>query len=84
MKFLVEQAIQDKKSTIIKAMGEAESVKKFGEANKLGSSFLELRKIETAKFISNLLRDSNNKIVLNADALYMNLPLAKPVGGKSV
>jgi prohibitin 2 len=74
MKFLVEQALEDKKSTIIKAQGEAEAVKKFGEANKLNSAFLELRKIETAKHISNLLRDSSNKIILDANTLYMNLP----------
>jgi len=75
MKFLVEQALQEKKGTIIKAMGEAESVQKFGEANKVGSSFLELRRIETAKHISSVLKDSNNKVLLNADSLYMNLPI---------
>lgn len=75
MKFLVEQAIQEKKGTIIKAMGESESVQKFGEANKVGSSFLELRRIETAKYISSILKDSNNKVLLNADSLYMNLPI---------
>ena len=75
MKFLVDKALQEKKSTIIKAMGESESVKKFGEANKVGSSFLELRRIETAKFISSVLKDSNNKVLLNADSLYMNLPI---------
>jgi len=74
MKFLVEQALEDKKSTIIKAQGEAEAVRKFGEANKLNSAFLELRKIETAKHISNLLKDSSNKIILDANTLYMNLP----------
>lgn len=74
MKFLVEQALEDKKSTIIKAQGEAEAVRKFGEANKLNSAFLELRKIETAKFISNLLRDSTNKVILDSNSLYMNLP----------
>ena len=75
MKFLVDKALQEKKSTIIKAMGESESVKKFGEANKVGSSFLELRRIETAKYISSVLKDSNNKVLLNADSLYMNLPI---------
>ena len=74
MKFIVEQALEDKKSTIIRAMGEAESVKKFGEANKLGSSFLELRKIETARNISALLKDSRNRVILDTNSLYMNLP----------
>jgi prohibitin 2 len=76
MKFLVEQALEDKKSTIIRAMGEAESVRKFGEANKLGSAFLELRKIETARSISNSLKDTNNKVILDSNSLYMNLPAA--------
>lgn len=81
MKFLVEQALEDKKSTIIRAKGEAESVKKFGEANKLGSAFLELRKIETAKYIANSLANSNNKVILDANSLYMNLPpVDKKVG----
>jgi prohibitin 2 len=74
MKFLVEQALEDKKSTIIKAKGEAESVKKFGDANKLGSAFLELRKIETARYIAHTLKDSNNKLILDSSSLYMNLP----------
>lgn len=74
MKFLVEQALEDKKSTIIKARGEAESVKKFGEANKIGSAFLELRKIETARYIAHTLKEGNNKVILDSSSLYMNLP----------
>lgn len=77
MKFLVEQALEDKKSTIIKAMGEAESVRKFGEANKVSSAFLELRKIETARAISHILKESNNRIILDTNSLYMNLPIVK-------
>jgi prohibitin 2 len=71
---VVDQALEDKKSTIIKAIGESESVKKFGEANKLGSAFLELRKIETARYISSILKDSRNKVMLDSNSLYMNLP----------
>lgn len=82
MKFLVEQALEDKKSTIIKAMGEAESVKKFGEANKLGAYFLELRRIETSKVISSLLKETQNRVVLNADNLYLNLPTSKSIVDK--
>jgi prohibitin 2 len=79
MKFIVDQAVEDKKSTIIKAIGEAESVKKFGEANKLSSAFLELRKIETAKYISNILKNSPNKVILDTNSLYMNLPVVEKV-----
>jgi len=79
----VEQALEDKKSTIIKAMGEAESVRKFGEANKLGAYFLELRKIETSRNISSLLKDTHNKVVLNADSLYLNLPISQTIVDKT-
>lgn len=75
MKFLVEQAIEDKKSTIIKAQGEAESVKKFGEGNALGTAFIELRKIQTARNISALLEKSNNRIILDSNSLCLNLPV---------
>jgi prohibitin 2 len=74
VKFQVEQALEDKKSTIIKAQGESESVRKFGEANKIGSSFLELRKIETSRYISHVLKDSRNKVILDSSSLYMTLP----------
>jgi hypothetical protein len=37
---------------------------------------LELRKIETAKTIASLLRDSNNKIMLDTNSLGMNLPIS--------
>lgn len=74
MKFLVEQALEDKKSTIIRSQGEAESVRKFGEANAINTAFLELRKIETAKHISSLLTRSNNRIILDSNSLYLNLP----------
>lgn len=77
MKFLVEQALEDKKSTIIRAQGEAESVRKFGEANAINTAFLELRKIETAKHISGLLQKSNNRIILDSNSLYLNLPSSK-------
>jgi prohibitin 2 len=56
MKFLVEVALENKKSTIIKAQGEAESFKKFGQTNAINTTFLELRKIETTKIISKIIR----------------------------
>lgn len=82
MKFLVEQALEDKKSTIIRAQGEAESVRKFGEANAINTAFLELRKIETAKHISGILQKSNNRIILDSNSLYLNLPSSKAADNK--
>lgn len=74
MKFLVEEALENKKSTIIKAQGEAESVKKFGQANAINTAFLELRKIETTKIISKILEKSNNRVILDSNSLCLNLP----------
>ena len=76
-KILVEQALLEKKSTIIKAMGEAEAVMKFGEANKKGNSFLALRRLEASKEISKLIANGKNKIILNSDAFNLNLPVTE-------
>jgi len=82
MKYVVEQALEDKKSTILKAEGESTSVKKFGEANKINTAFLELRKIEASRQISHILKTSHNKIILDANSLYLNLPNLLEMKGK--
>ena len=74
-KILVEQAILEKKSTIIKAMGEAEAVQKFGEANKSSFAFLTLRKLEASKNISKILANGKNKVILDSNSYFMNLPI---------
>ncbi len=74
VKFLVEQALEEKKSTIIKALGETEAVRKFGEANQHSDAFLELRRLETAKKISMIMMHSRNKIMLDSNAYFLNLP----------
>lgn len=74
MKFLVEQALEEKKGTIIKALGESEAVQKFGEANQNSDAFLILRRLETAKYISNILKKSENKVLLDTDSYSLNLP----------
>ena len=44
-KYVVEQAKQDKKSTIIRAEGEATSARLIGEAMENNPGFIELRRI---------------------------------------
>lgn len=75
MKFFVEQALEDKKSTIIKTIGETEAVKKFGEANQYSNAFLMLRRLETAKHMSKLVKNSSNRIMLDTNAFFLNLPM---------
>ena len=48
-KYVVEQAKQDKKSTIIHAEGEARSAKLIGEAMKNYPGFIELRRIDVGE-----------------------------------
>ncbi|KAJ1651326.1 Prohibitin-2, subunit of the prohibitin complex (Phb1p-Phb2p) [Dispira simplex] len=80
--FVVERARQEKQSTIVKAQGESRSAELIGEAIKNKPGFLELRRIETAREISQVLANSNNRVMLNSDALLLDVseksaPVAK-------
>ena len=46
--FLVDQAIQEKQSIIVRAQGEARSAELIGDAVKANKGFLALRKLEAA------------------------------------
>merc|ERR1712039_517496 len=72
-RYLVLKAQEEKKRTIIHAEGEKESAKMIGEAIKANPGFIELRRIEKAKEISQLLSKSSNRMVLSADSLLLNL-----------
>jgi len=71
--FVVDKAIQDKLSTVVKAQGEAESAKLIGEAILNKPGFVELRKIETAREIAATLSNSKNRLMLNSETLLLNL-----------
>eukprot|EP00976_Prorocentrum_cordatum_P093649 1189468-Prorocentrum_minimum.AAC.3 len=47
-KFIVDKALQDKKSAIIRAEGEAESARMIGQAMSTNPAFLALRRIEVS------------------------------------
>lgn len=79
-RFIVEQAKEDKKSIIIKAQSEAKSAELIGEAVKNNPTFLELRRIETAREIGTLLSESRNHALISADTLMMNF--SKPLNTK--
>ena len=72
-KYLVDQAIQDKKSTIIKAQGEAKAARLLGEALSRSPAFLDLRRIEASREIAQIMSRSRNRVFLEADTLLMNL-----------
>jgi prohibitin 2 len=75
MKYIVEQAKQKKKSTIIKATADVEAIKLIGKAVSKNPAYLQLEKIEAAKTVSKALMSSQNKILLDSELLMMNFDL---------
>lgn len=82
-RFRVLKAQEEKKNIIIKAMGEQEAAKMIGEAVKNNPGFVELRRIDVAKEVAHCLSKSQNRLVLSADSLLLNvmddLKLSAPV-----
>lgn len=87
-KYIVEQAREEKKTIIIKAQAEAKSAELIGKAVKDNPSksiiifsnllaFLELRRIDTATQIAQVLAESRNHVLLNSDQLMMGLGIKK-------
>jgi len=71
--FLVDQAIQEKQSIIVRAQGEAKSAELIGESMRQNKGFLELRRLEAAREIANTLATSGNRIMLDAESLLLNV-----------
>uniref|UniRef100_A0A0G4G9G5 Prohibitin n=1 Tax=Chromera velia CCMP2878 TaxID=1169474 RepID=A0A0G4G9G5_9ALVE len=72
-RFLVLKAQEEKKSTVIKAQGEAQAAGLIGEAIKNNPGFVDLRKIEAAKEVANVISKSANRVMLDSNNLLMNL-----------
>lgn len=72
-KFVVKQALQDKKSTIIKAQGESKSAEMIGKAMANNPGYIELRQLDAARDISTTVSSSNNRVYLDADGLLLNI-----------
>lgn len=87
-KYQVIGAKSEKETIITKARGEAASADLIGHAIKNNPGFMQLRRIEAAKDIADIVSRSGNKIYLNADSLLLNLlsdadeKIAKTVEGK--
>lgn len=80
--FLVDQAIQEKQSIIVRAQGEARSAELIGDAVRKNKGFLELRKLEAARDIAGLLSTSDNRVMLDSDTLLLNVNEASKEGKK--
>jgi prohibitin 2 len=72
-RFIVTRAEQEKKSTIVRAQGEAEAAKLIGQAVQSNPAFMALRKIEAAREIAETISGAPNKLYLNSDSLLLNL-----------
>ncbi|KAJ8463856.1 hypothetical protein ONZ51_g9983 [Trametes cubensis] len=73
--FLVDQAIQEKQSIIVRAQGEARSAELIGEAVRQNKGFLQLRRLEAARDIATLLAASDNRVMLDSQSLLLNASL---------
>ncbi|XP_026189707.1 prohibitin-2 [Cyclospora cayetanensis] len=76
-KYVVLKALEEKKSTIIRAQGEAEAAKLIGNAVKSNPAFLELRRIDTARDVAQTIAKSANKVLLSSESLLLNLAVGK-------
>lgn len=70
--FLVDQAIQEKQSIIVRAQGEARSAELIGEAVRTNKGFLQLRRLEAARDIASTLSTSGNRLMLDSKSLLLN------------
>jgi len=71
-RFLVVQAKEEKRSAIIKALGEARSIELLGEASENNPNFLRLRRLEAIREIASTLSASRNRILLDSSNLMFN------------
>jgi len=72
-KYFVQRAHDEKKTVIAYWEGEAASTKKIGEAVKKSPGYVNLKRIEAATDIADVVSRSGNKVYLNADSLLLNL-----------
>ena len=70
--YLVDQAIQEKQSIIVRAQGEAKSAELIGEAVRQNKGFIQLRKMEAAREIAHTVANGGIKVMLDADSLLLN------------
>lgn len=69
---VVEKAMQEKQSMIVKAQGEARAAELIGEAIKKSKDYVELKRLDTAKEIAGILANSPNRLVLDSETLLLN------------
>jgi len=71
-RYIVEKALQEKKTIIIKAEGEAKSAELIGGAIRENPAFLQLRRIDAAKEVASTIQNVQGKVYLDSDGLLLN------------
>jgi len=71
-KYIVEKAIQEKRTIVIRAEGEAKSAELIGTAIRDNPAFLQLRRIDAAREVAQTIVQSQNKVFLSTDTLLLN------------
>ncbi|KAL4944542.1 hypothetical protein BDV06DRAFT_187033 [Aspergillus oleicola] len=73
--FIVDKARQEKQAFIVRAQGEARSAELIGDAIKKSKSYIELRKIDNARHIAQILQENGgkNKLYLDTQGLGLNV-----------
>lgn len=71
--FIVERAKQEKQGFIVKAQGEAKSAELIGEAIKKSNDYVELKRIDTAREIAQILSKSGNRMLLDNNSLLLDV-----------
>ncbi|CAN6600731.1 prohibitin-2 [Trichomonascus vanleenenianus] len=71
--FIVDRARQEKQGFIVKAQGEAKAAELIGEAIKKSKDYVELKRIDTAREIAQILSQSGNRVLLDNDSLLLNV-----------
>ncbi|POS84292.1 prohibitin, partial [Erysiphe pulchra] len=72
--FVVDKARQEKQAMVVRAQGEARSAELIGDAIKKSRSYVDLKKIENARVIAQILQESSgkNKLYLDSEGLGLN------------
>lgn len=65
--------MQDKRSTIIKAQGEARAAELLGPAIGKSGAYIQIKRIEASRDIADALAKSRNRAYLDSDSLLLNL-----------
>lgn len=80
--FMVDKARQEKQAFIVRAQGEARSAELIGDAIKKSKSYIELRKIENARHIAQIIQENGgkNKMYLDSQGLGLNVNASSEEG----